>query len=68
MLNWSGRPDPDGNLYIFDKTGAPQNYGHYSNPDVDHWLDEARMKRDMAERMAIYKKVAGTVLGKGSIL
>ena len=34
-LNWSGRPDPDGNLYIFHKTGAPQNYGGYSNPQVD---------------------------------
>ena len=27
MLAWSGRIDPDGNSYVFLKTGAPQNYG-----------------------------------------
>src|ERR1700726_3492691 len=26
LLAWSGRTDPDGNLYIFLKTGPPQNY------------------------------------------
>ena len=34
-LNWSGRPDPDGNVYSFHHTGAPLNYGGYSNPQVD---------------------------------
>ena len=32
LLAWSGRIDPDGNLYVFLHTGGPQNYGHYSNP------------------------------------
>jgi peptide/nickel transport system substrate-binding protein len=67
-LNWSGRPDPDGNLYIFHKTGAPQNYGGYSNPQVDAWLDEARVKNGLKERKAIYEKVAGTLLSEGSIV
>ena len=44
MLAWSGRVDPDGNAYIFHKTKAPQNYGGYSNPEVDRWLDEARRR------------------------
>ena len=68
MLNWSGRPDPDGNLYIFHRSKAPQNYGGYSNPEVDAWLDEARTKSDPAERKAIYEKVAGKLLNEGSIL
>src|SRR4051795_680647 len=67
-LNWSGRPDPDGNLYIFHKTGAPQNYGGYSNPQVDASLDEARIKNGLKERKAIYEKVAGTLLSEGSIV
>ena len=67
-LNWSGRPDPDGNLYIFHKTGAPQNYGGYSNPQVDAALDEARVKNAIAERKAIYEKVAGTLLSEGSVV
>jgi peptide/nickel transport system substrate-binding protein len=68
MLNWSGRPDPDGNLYIFHRSKAPQNYGGYSNPEVDAWLDEARTKSDPAERKAIYEKVAGKLLTEGSII
>ncbi len=69
MLNWSGRPDPDGNLYIFTKTKAPQNYGGYSDPEVDVWLDEARTKSELKERKAIYEKIAGKLLsGEGSLL
>ena len=68
MLNWSGRPDPDGNLYIFAYTKAPQNYGGYSNPDVDKWLDEARTKTALADRKAIYEKVAEKLLTEGSLL
>jgi peptide/nickel transport system substrate-binding protein len=68
MLAWSGRTDPDGNLYIFHKTGAPQNYGGYSSPEVDAQLDEARIKSDPKERKAIYEKVAAKLLSEGSIL
>jgi peptide/nickel transport system substrate-binding protein len=67
-LNWSGRPDPDGNLYIFHKTGAPQNYGKYSNAQVDAFLDEARVKSSREERMALYEKMAGILLSEGSII
>ncbi len=62
MLNWSGRTDPDGNLYVFQKSGAPQNYSKSSNSQVDSLLEEARTKSGMADRMALYEKVAG-VLG-----
>ena len=41
-IGWSGRADPDGNLYSFLYTGAPLNDWHYSNKDVDTWLDAAR--------------------------
>jgi peptide/nickel transport system substrate-binding protein len=68
VLNWSGRPDPDGNLYIFHKSDAPQNYGRYANKQVDALLDEARTVSDPKERKAIYEKVAGTVLSEGSLL
>jgi peptide/nickel transport system substrate-binding protein len=68
MLNWSGRPDPDGNLYIFHKTNAPQNYSGSSYPDVDAWLDEARTKSDAGERKAIYEKVTDKLLGGRPII
>ena len=58
MLNWSGRADPDGNLYVFLHTAATQNYGHYSNPAMDTLLDDGRTELDVAKRKAVYAKVA----------
>ena len=40
LLAWSGRTDPDGNLYIFHKCKAPQNYANYCNAEVDKLLDK----------------------------
>ena len=56
-IGWSGRTDPDGNLYSFMHTGAPLNDWHYSNKDVDDWLDAARATTDTAERKALYAKI-----------
>jgi peptide/nickel transport system substrate-binding protein len=54
LVYWSGRPDPDGNLYSFLHTGAGQNTGHYSNPIVDQALDGARLVTDVDQRQKIY--------------
>ena len=62
ILDWSGRTDPDGNAYIFQKTKAPQNYSAYSNPDVDKALDDARLVTDMAQRKSIYEKMTKSIL------
>jgi peptide/nickel transport system substrate-binding protein len=62
ILDWSGRTDPDGNSYIFQKTKAPQNYSAYSNPDVDKALDDARLVTDMAQRKSIYEKMTKSIL------
>jgi peptide/nickel transport system substrate-binding protein len=62
MHFWSGRTDPDGNLYIFHKCKAPQNYSNYCNPQVDKLLDDARMVADAARRKAIYADVTRMIL------
>src|SRR4051812_536974 len=59
LTAWSGRVDPDGNLYSFYKTGAPLNDPHYSNKQVDSLLDEARAVSDPAQRRALYAKMMG---------
>ena len=68
LLNWSGRIDPDGNSYIFLKTGAPQNYSAWSNTDADKALDDARLVTDQTQRKAIYEKLTGLVLEEEPIL
>ena len=57
ILYWSGRIDPDGNMYTFLHTGGPLNEGHYSSPALDSLLDQARQVSDVAARKAIYDKV-----------
>jgi peptide/nickel transport system substrate-binding protein len=56
-IGWSGRPDPDGNLYVFLHSGINQNYGHYSSPIVDAALDAARTVSDPTARLAEYAKM-----------
>ncbi len=62
LLAWSGRTDPDGNLYIFHKCKAPQDYPGYCNPQADKLLDEGRALADMAQRKAVYEKLTKVIL------
>ena len=55
LIGWSGRADPDGNMFSFLTTGGGQNDGHYSNPVVDAALSDARRSTDLAGRRADYE-------------
>jgi peptide/nickel transport system substrate-binding protein len=68
LIGWSGRTDPDGNIYIFEKTKAPQNVTGFSNPEVDQALDEARLHADPAKRKAIYEKAAKILLTESPLI
>jgi peptide/nickel transport system substrate-binding protein len=57
LTAWSGRVDPDGNLWSFLHTGGALNDTKYSNPLVDKLLDEAREVSDPAKRRDLYAKV-----------
>jgi peptide/nickel transport system substrate-binding protein len=60
LIGWSGRTDPDGNIYNFISCKAPPalNSGRYCNQDVDAELDAARTAPTQQERLAHYAKVA----------
>ena len=51
---WSGRPDPDGNVFSFMTCKGAQNDSHYCNPEVDTRLTRARQVADPAERKKLY--------------
>lgn len=57
LLAWSGRADPDGNIWTFVHSRGPQNDGKYSNPEVDRLLDAARVETDVERRRALYAQV-----------
>lgn len=54
-LGWSGRTDPDGNIYALFHTNGSINYG-YSNPQMDELLEQARKETDQTARKEIYTK------------
>lgn len=62
VLAWSGRPDPDGNLYSFDVCKQPLNYAGYCDAQTDKLIDESRQARDPAQRKKIFEQVAARVL------
>jgi peptide/nickel transport system substrate-binding protein len=51
---WSGRVDPDGNMFLHMVTGAGNNWGKYSNPRMDEILRAARTAGSQAERKRLY--------------
>jgi peptide/nickel transport system substrate-binding protein len=57
MIGWSGRSDPDGNMWQMLHTGGTFNYGKYSNAEVDTLLDDARKVTGIDERRALYSRV-----------
>ncbi len=57
LIGWSGRTDPDGNIWNFLHTGAGQNDGKYSNTELDTLLDRQRETNDLAERRALLEKM-----------
>ncbi len=61
LIAWSGRVDPDGNLFNFVHSSGTLNYGRYANPDVDQWLDQGRVETTVPARQALYAKVAARV-------
>jgi len=57
QLGWSGRVDPDANIYNFVATTGSQNVSGYSSPEVDKLLTDARQSTDQAQRVKLYGDV-----------
>jgi len=68
MLAWSGRIDPDGNSYVFQKSNAPQNLQRLVQSDADKALDDGRLITDQAQRKTIYEKLTKLVLEEEPLL
>ncbi len=51
---WSGRADPDGNMFGWFTKDGPQNFSGYDNPEVAAILQDARSETDQPKRAALY--------------
>ncbi|MCB1215016.1 MAG: ABC transporter substrate-binding protein [Deltaproteobacteria bacterium] len=57
---WVGIKDPDIYYYLFHSSQTPPqggNRGYYKNPQVDRWLEEARLAMDWETRAHLYSEV-----------
>jgi len=59
---WSGRPDPDGNVYTFNVCNGAQNDSKYCNAEVDALLSKARHVAEPAERKRLYDQATVILL------
>lgn len=58
MLGWcADYPDPQNFLDVLFHSESEENLGHYSNPQVDVLLEQARTERDTAARLALYQQI-----------
>jgi peptide/nickel transport system substrate-binding protein len=62
VLAWSGRPDPDGNLFSFHGCKQPLNYAGYCSAETDALLNQSCAERDPVKRKKIMEQISAQVL------
>jgi peptide/nickel transport system substrate-binding protein len=62
QIGWSGRVDPDGNIYQFVATTGSQNDSGYSNPRLDLILNNARKAATVEARKTLYRAAQQIIL------
>ena len=68
MSPWSGRTDPDGNMYnYFTKTG-PNNFMGYQSDKVTDLLEKARGTPQQADRAKLYREAEAQLAADAPIL
>jgi len=62
VLAWSGRADPDGNLFSFYGCKQPLNYHGICKPQWDELLDRTRSTLDPAARVRLFEQLAAEIV------
>lgn len=63
LLGWAADyPDPQDFLDLLFHSESPLNDTGYADPDVDAWLEAARIERDETVRLSLYRKAERRVL------
>jgi peptide/nickel transport system substrate-binding protein len=62
QIGWSGRVDPDGNIFQFVATTGSQNDSGYTNPRLDLILSNARKAATETARKTLYRAAQKIIL------
>ncbi len=57
-------PHPQGFLSVLFETGVKNNYGGYSDPEVDALLEEASLEKDLAASLELYSRAEQVLVEK----
>ncbi|MCX7176295.1 MAG: ABC transporter substrate-binding protein [Proteobacteria bacterium] len=68
VLAWSGRADPDGNLFSFYGCKQPLNYHGMCKPQWDELLDRSRSTLDHATRLKLFEQLAAEIAKERPII
>jgi peptide/nickel transport system substrate-binding protein len=68
QIGWSGRVDPDGDIYNFMHTGGTLNIAGLSDPAIDQPLDAARTSSDQATRAKDYAAALSAQAAKNGLI
>ena len=55
-------PDPDNFLFPLFHSKSTNNYANYSNPAVDHLLEQARSEGDYLKRIQLYRQAEALIM------
>ncbi|WP_102224795.1 ABC transporter substrate-binding protein [Acidimangrovimonas sediminis] len=68
MSPWSGRSDPDGNMYNYFTTDGPNNFAGWKNDTVDGLLKKARTETDQSARAKLYDQAQKEIVDGAPML
>ncbi len=68
LTPWSGRVDPDANIYRFHYSTGTDNFPKAVDPELDALLDEARSVNDVEARKALYAQIVERVKERRSVI
>ncbi|HZY40787.1 MAG TPA: peptide ABC transporter substrate-binding protein, partial [Anaerolineae bacterium] len=61
-------PDPENFTDALFHTGAQQNQSHYSNPQVDALLEQARTERAVTKRLQLYQQAEQLIVDEAPVI
>ncbi|UMA66837.1 ABC transporter substrate-binding protein (plasmid) [Roseivivax marinus] len=68
MSPWSGRSDPDGNMFNYFTIDGPNNFPGWENEEVDGLLKQARVETDQAARADLYAQAQQIIADEAPLL
>jgi oligopeptide transport system substrate-binding protein len=61
-------PDPENFADALFHSGAQQNLGNYSNPELDALLEQARVEQDVSRRIQLYQQAEQIIVNDAPVL